>query len=405
MLIRYTYTLTKKNDVSVPFVYVIIIYDIGKIMLNKKDYISNKEQYLYGVLIIFISGAVLSAFLRIYTQEYIVTAIDSIALFVGYFIIRDYEKEHHFSLAVIRLFWLSSLVIFTFIIYFEYSLHILLILLVPLTGSILLEHKDFMYHGSFFLGGFSLLMLYGFMHKAQYHYLNDINFLVAFFLLFFFVLGLSLVYNQSIKKSYLELQKANEQKAFLLREIHHRVKNNLNIVASILGLERLESNIDEVHKLINQNKLRIESIAMVHEILYKSDDLENINFKTYITKLSEHILITESNHNTVYLDIDIVFLELNIESMIQFGIIINELMTNSIKYAFPDKRGTISIHLQKHEHQYKLIYQDNGIGMKKGEHGFGHNLIKMSVKQLKAQLHIGYETGLNYEITFKGDIL
>ncbi|NKQ40762.1 MAG: sensor histidine kinase [Sulfurovum sp.] len=373
-------------------------------MLNKKNYTSTKEQYLYGVLLIFILGAVFSAILRMYTQEYIITLIDAIALSIGYFIIRDYEKERHFSLTVIRLFWLSSIVIFTFIIYFQYSLHILLILLVPLTGSILLEHKDFLYHGAFFLGLFFLVMLYGFIHKSQYHYLNDTNFLVSFFLLFFFVLGLSLVYNQSIKKSYLELKKANEQKVFLLKEIHHRVKNNLNIVASILGLERLESDNKEVHKLINQNKLRIESIAMVHEILYKSDDLENINFKTYIQKLSEHILITESNHDNVNLDIDIVSLELSIESMIQFGIIINELMTNSIKYAFPDKTGVISIHLQKHEYEYKLIYKDNGAGMKEAQSGFGQNLIKMSVKQLKAELSIVYQKGLKYEITFKGDI-
>lgn len=373
-------------------------------MLNKKTYTSDKEQYFYGVLIIFIVGAILSGILRLYTQEYMVTLIDGIALFIGYFIIKAYEKGRHFSLAVIRLFWLASFVIFTFIVYFQYSLHILLVLLVPLSGSVLLEHKDFLYHGSFFLGSFFLIMLYGFMHQSQYHYLGDINFLVSFFLLFFFVLGLSLVYNQSIKKSYIKLQKANAQKDFLLKEIHHRVKNNLNIVASILGLEKLDSNINEVHTLINQNKLRIESIAMVHEILYKSDDLEHINFKTYVTKLSEHILITESKNDTINLDIDIVFLELNIESMIQFGIIINELMTNSIKYAFLDDRGTIMIHLQKHEHQYKLIYKDSGLGMKEMKSGFGQNLIKMSVKQLKAELHIDYDAGLKYEITFKGDI-
>ena len=125
-------------------------------MLNKKTYTSDKEQYFYGVLIIFIAGAILSGILRLYTQEYMVTLIDGIALFIGYFIIRAYEKERHFSLVVIRLFWLASFAIFTFIIYFQYSLHILLVLLVPLSGSVLLEHKDFLYHGSFFLGIFFL---------------------------------------------------------------------------------------------------------------------------------------------------------------------------------------------------------------------------------------------------------
>ncbi len=371
-------------------------------MLNKKHYTSDKEQYLYGVLIVFVLGALLSAIIRLFTHEYIVSIIDGLALIIGYFIITHYEKHHDFSVTVIRLFWLSSLVIFSFILYFDYSLHILLILLVPLTGSILLDTKDFIYHGSYFLFGFFLLMLYGFMYSENPIYLHNTDFIIAFSLLFFFVLGLSLVYNQSIKKSYLELQKANEQKSFLLKEIHHRVKNNLNIVASILGLERFESSTEEVHKLIQQNKLRIESIAMVHEILYKSKDLEHIDFETYVTKLSEHIMTTESNDENVSIHLDIVSLELGIESMMQFGIIINELMTNSIKYAFPQTTGNISIILQKHKHHYKFIYEDDGIGMQNKEPGFGQNLIKMSAHQLKAALSINNEKGLQYAFIFQG---
>jgi len=371
-------------------------------MLNKKLYTSDKEQYLYGVLIVFISGALLSAVIRLFTQEYVVTAIDVLALVIGYFIIDDYEKNRNIVHIVIRLFWLSSFAIFFFIFYFDYSLHILLILLVPLTGSILLDTKDFIYHGSYFLFGFFLLMLYGFLYSENPMYLHNTDFIIAFSLLFFFVLGLSLVYNQSIKKSYIELQKANEQKSFLLKEIHHRVKNNLNIVASILGLERFESSTEEVHKLIQQNKLRIESIAMVHEILYKSDDLEHIDFETYVTKLSEHIMTTESNDENVSIHLDIVPLELGIESMMQFGIIINELMTNSIKYAFPQTTGTINIVLQKHKHHYKFIYEDDGIGMQNQKPGFGQNLIKMSAHQLKAALSINNEKGLQYAFVFQG---
>jgi len=372
-------------------------------MLNKKYYTSDKEQYLYGVLIVFVSGALFSAIIRLFTQEYIISAIDALALFVGYFIITHYEKNRDFSFTVIRLFWLSSFIIFSFIIYFDYSLHILLILLVPLTGSILLDTKEFIYHGSYFLLSFSLLILYGFIYNESSLYLHNTDFIIAFSLLFFFVLGLSLVYSQSIKKSYLDLQKANEQKSFLLKEIHHRVKNNLNIVASILGLERFESNTEEVHRLIQQNKLRIESIAMVHEILYKSDDLEHIEFETYVTKLSEHIMATESHDGRVSIHLDIVPLELGIESMMQFGIIINELMTNTIKYAFPHTTGTISIILQKHKYNYKLIYQDDGIGMQDEKSGFGQSLIKMSAHQLKATLKVSNKKGLRYEFIFQGD--
>lgn len=91
--------------------------------------------------------------------------------------------------------------------------------------------------------------------------------------------------------------------------------------------------------------------------------------------------------------------------MIQFGIIINELMTNSIKYAFPYDKGVISISLQKHKHLYKLIYADNGVGMQEQKSGFGQNLIKMSLKQLKSTLNVSNKKGLSYEMTFKGDIV
>ncbi len=310
-----------------------------------------------------------------------------------YFLNRDFNKT------IIFLFWLCSVVILFFIVHFEYSLHILLIILVPLVASMMLETKDFIYHASVLLVIFSLVMAYGFLNADHYPYLRDSEFLLALFLLLFFVFGLSLVYNQAIKKSYEKLQKANQEKEFLLKEVHHRVKNNLNIVASILGLERYESDIPQVHELIEKNRLRIESIAMAHEILYKSDNFANICFKEYIYLLSKHIL---ENDTSINLKLDIIPLKLNIEDMIQFGIIINELITNSIKYAFHNNKGSITISLSEVDDTFTLIYQDNGCGMSKDANaGFGQSLIKMSVQQLKATLSIKNINGLQYSIFFK----
>lgn len=365
-------------------------------MLDKSKYTSIKEKYLYSIIITVIVMSTFSATIRLYINDYIIVLGDLIMIFVILSIAHSYEKNADFSQAVIRIFWLSNIIIFVFIVYSQYSLFILLIVLMPLLASVLLDVKLFLLHGSIFVCCFFFLMLYGFLNKADYYLLNDVNFIISFTILFIFVLVHSILYN----KTYLQLQKSNEQKAFLLKEIHHRVKNNLNIVASILGLEKFESDAEEVHKLINQNKLRIESIAMVHEILYESSDLERIDFKAYIQKLTKHILYTESENGNIEVTLDIVPLRLNIEPMMQFGIIINELMTNSIKYAFEEGKGKIDICLAKYEYKYKLTYKDNGIGLQGTKKGFGSSLIEISVQQLDGELKIISQNGLVYEISF-----
>jgi len=124
---------------------------------------------------------------------------------------------------------------------------------------------------------------------------------------------------------------------------------------------------------------------------------------SYVQKLSQHILDTEADTN-IEVEIDIVPLHLSIESMMQFGIILNELMTNSIKYAFSNKKGKIKISLIKYEHRYKLLYEDNGIGIDKQTKGLGSNLIEMSVQQLGAKLDISNDNGVKYEIYFKENL-
>ena len=155
----------------------------------------------------------------------------------------------------------------------------------------------------------------------------------------------------------------------------------------------------EVYELIEKNRLRIESIAMAHEILYKSNNFANIGFEEYISLLSQHIL---DNNKKIGLELSIIPLKLNIEDMIQFGIIINELITNSLKYAFSTDNGKITISLSKTDDKYTLLYKDNGCGMSENtKTGFGQSLIKMSAQQLKATLNIKNSNGLQYSISFK----
>ena len=374
-------------------------------MLNINKYTSLREKYFYVITFVIIFNTVVNGTFRFYTEEYIYVLYNVFILITTLLFVYLHEKKPDLRRAVLRIFWFSSFATFTFIMYKHYDLHILLLILFPLIASVLLDVKHFIFHGKIFLSIFIFMMLYGFMNIEDYPYLENKDFLITSMNVFIFVLIHSTVYNKSMQHTFRELEKSNLQKEVLLKEIHHRVKNNLNIIASILGLEKFESTSGEVHKLISQNKLRIESIAMVHEILYQSTEFENISFKSYLTKLSKHILYTESNEGDIDLELDIVPLYLGIESMMQFGIIINELMTNSIKYAFPNNKGQINITLQKHEHNYKLIYQDNGIGLKTDKIGFGQNLINISVQQLEGTLKMTNKDGLKYEILFQKDIV
>ena len=362
-------------------------------------------RYIYitimGILILAISVNVL----RKYYVTLDITIIMLILFSIGFYFYQKSQLSSRVDVYVTLLILISEIVLadiilqekflhyttvfpllITFAIFYFYSLKVALIA----TGL----------HLAYWLG----IHTYGYMHYPQHPILHNVTSIMGLVISYIFMTMFGFSYYVSTYIYQKQLERANLQKEVLLKEIHHRVKNNLNIIASILGLEKFESTSDEVHKLISQNKLRIESIAMVHEILYQSTEFENISFKSYLTKLSKHILYTESNKGDIDLKLDIVPLQLGIESMMQFGIIINELITNSIKYAFPRKKGEIYITLQKHEHHYKLIYQDNGIGLQNSKSGFGQNLINISVQQLEGTLEMTNKDGLKYEIIFQKEI-
>ena len=369
-------------------------------MLQNLKTMHHQELFLYGFFISYGLGTAIATILAFLLNQPLNMIVTLFATFITLLTYLHYLKHHDYHFSALALLWNASIVVFAHVLLNHYSIDIAFTLLVPMAASLLLSKKSLLFHGSVYLLILIALFIYGFMAYPEHPFLHNPNLMASYFMLTFFVLAFGATYHYAIASSYERLEKANKQKAFLLKEIHHRVKNNLNIVASILGLEKFESDTKEVHKLINQNKLRIESIAMIHEILYKSDDLENIDFKTYISKLTNHILATESTAEIIDIQLDIVELKLNIEAMIQFGIIINELVTNSIKHAFEGNKGIITIVLQKHETHYKLIYHDNGVGLRKTKFGFGQNLIKISAQQLDATLDITSNDGLTYTLIF-----
>lgn len=161
-----------------------------------------------------------------------------------------------------------------------------------------------------------------------------------------------------------KLKKSLEEKDILLKEIHHRVKNNLQVVASLLHLQSRHASANET-KALNESCSRINAMSLVHEILYKSDDLSDLNAKKYLEKLTQSIANTykESGITTRLEAQDVT---IKIQLAVPLGLIANELISNSFKHAFPDKKGTITITLQTNGDNAVLKVKDDGVGLPAG---------------------------------------
>jgi len=206
------------------------------------------------------------------------------------------------------------------------------------------------------------------------------------------------------KKLEDELRKSLEEKNVLLKEIHHRIKNNLQIISSILSLQTMTTNMNETFK---ETQDRIKSMALIHEQLYQSEDLARINFKEYIEKLIRNLLNSYPTGKTVTTKLDIEDLILEVDTAIPLGLIMNELLTNALKYAFTGKdKGTIEVAFKKVKDNLELKIADDGIGFP--EHklheskSLGLKLVNILVEQLEGTLSIKSQDGSCFKIVFKG---
>lgn len=198
------------------------------------------------------------------------------------------------------------------------------------------------------------------------------------------------------------------EKEQLLKEVHHRVKNNLQIVSSLLNLQSENITDEKYLGLIKESQNRINSMALVHEMLYKSKDLSKIELKQYIEKLCSSVNMSYSSPDKeIIFDYAIesgVFLE--IDMMIPIGLMLNEILSNSYKYAFPEKKkGTISIKLNQNKGRIKMEVFDNGIGLKKNfdikkTGSLGMQLVQMLGDQIDAGVSVSSDNGTHYEISF-----
>ena len=243
----------------------------------------------------------------------------------------------------------------------------------------------------------------------QRGYIIIISLVLAFTVLFilFFIRSNRLIKakNKIIAKNNFNLKNSIAEKETLLKEIHHRVKNNLQLVMSLLYIQskQKDTNIDY---FIEISQSRIISMALIHENLYKIKDLSRVDFKEYINNLTQSIFESYSHLKTnVDLKIDVEPIYLDIQTAIPLGLIINELVNNALKHAFKNNRkGIISVVLKEKVNKLELEIADDGCGVVKQEKvkkTLGIELVKQLVGQIQGILSIENNLGLRYSIQFE----
>lgn len=212
--------------------------------------------------------------------------------------------------------------------------------------------------------------------------------------------------NKIINSQLMELSKALEQKQMLLSELQHRVKNNLQHVISILEMQKESVDFNNIDELIRGNQNRIHSMALLHKKLNVSDNVNEIDFKRYIAELSELVKESYDNHkNKISLNVKCEVENISIEKALPIGLIITELVSNSMKHAFKKRNiGIINIEITKNEIGNKLYYADNGDGYdfnKVNEKGLGQEIIKGLIDQLDGITEIKENNGFELMLYFK----
>jgi PAS domain S-box-containing protein len=214
------------------------------------------------------------------------------------------------------------------------------------------------------------------------------------------------------KREEEKIRSSLREKEILLKEIHHRVKNNLQIISSLLNLQSAHIRDPRALEVFKEGQTRVRSMALIHEKLYQSADLARVDFSEYISSLAAYLFRSyEVNAGAVRLSVEAEDVLLGVDTAIPCGLIINELVSNSLKHAFPPgKGGTIKITLRPEgRERLKLCVRDDGVGLPpdfdvRATPSLGLQLVNTLARQLGGDVLVGDCAGAEFNITFrKGD--
>jgi len=211
--------------------------------------------------------------------------------------------------------------------------------------------------------------------------------------------------NEELTKTNHQLDQRNAQNEVLVKEIHHRVKNNLEIISSLLELQSRQTQDETAQLAMLESQARVKSMGLLHQKLFQNQEQVSIEMRDYFQKLSNSLLQTFDAREQVDVTIDMEPIELDMDTAIPIGLMVNELITNALKYAFPDRRnGRIEVRLQREDPEHlQLSIADNGVGKEpsnapKGT-GFGSQLIQLLTQQLQGVMQESHGAGTS--VTFR----
>lgn len=198
------------------------------------------------------------------------------------------------------------------------------------------------------------------------------------------------------------------EKETLLAEIHHRVKNNLAVISGLLQLESSNVENEDTERILKNSQLRIQSMATVHEMLYKAQNFNNLSFNEFIKKMVASIHdIYKSAYSDLSVDIDAEDIDLNVNQAVPFGLMVNELVTNAFKHAYPDGgSGVVAISFYEKEGNVVLTVEDEGTGLDddfslEESESLGFSLIKILSQQIDADVTVESEHGTKVTVVFE----
>jgi len=204
-----------------------------------------------------------------------------------------------------------------------------------------------------------------------------------------------------------QLRESLGEKELLLREVHHRVKNNMQVISSLLAMQSTSGDPEVLRKL-EDSQHRIRTIALIHEQLYQQTELARIDTQSYLKVLAQHLVQSYGKAEQVNLDLDVDNLNLDLDQSLACGLIVNELLTNAFKYAFEDGRaGRVSLRLKELPDGMRLLeVADDGLGFqpKTGEkrRTLGTSLVAKLARQLRGKVTTTGDGGVTVRILFEG---
>ncbi|MFC1769540.1 sensor histidine kinase [Nitrospirota bacterium] len=279
-----------------------------------------------------------------------------------------------------------------------YFIICLIIFIFPHNFGAYVYHKDFIIY---FLASFLLASVFSYgiekTHQAYHERLES-----------------ELTERQKLYDNTLNLLEAKEAlikelylKETLIKETHHRVSNNLSIIQTLMTLESSKSNNTTIKNIFNENASRVLTMSRIHEMLYESSDLSSIDFADYLRSLVNNIYDNYCINKHITIKVDIQKVSINVKTIIPCGLIVNELMTNAFKYAFPEgQKGEVFVGVQSNEDNLiSLVVRDNGVGLPENfdlekTESLGLTIVNSLVGQINGNLEIVNKNGAEFNITF-----